>query len=123
MRTLSAANGERRGVGFSGPLFRGDALAARGQECPRHIILLFFGGRVVLLPVHAVASTMLRNLSEDEFGGEAALGEVRSNSQLRLLGRNFGIQKYEHGGASSAQGCAENPTLSSEFFQRGKQRR
>ncbi len=44
---------------------------------------LFFCGAVMLSPVGSVASTVEGDLGEEEFGGQAALGEVSGDSLLR----------------------------------------
>ena len=39
----------------------------------------------MLLPVGSIASTVERDLGEDEFGGKAAFGEVSGDSLFRLF--------------------------------------
>jgi len=46
---------------------------------------LFFGGGMMLAPVGSIASTVERDLGEEKFGGKPALGEVSSDSLLRLF--------------------------------------
>ena len=44
---------------------------------------LFFCGAVMLAPIGSIAATVERDLGENEFGGEAALGEMGGDSLLR----------------------------------------
>ena len=50
---------------------------------------------VMLAPVWAFAAAVHRNFCEDEFGLQAALGQVCSDSLLRSFRRNFGIQENQ----------------------------
>src|ERR1700716_10664 len=78
---------------------------------------------MMLLPVGSIASAMERDLGEEEFGGEPALGEVRSDSLLGPFRWNLWIEEHEHGWARSAEGGPEDAGSSGEFRERGKQRR
>src|SRR5258707_8113750 len=78
---------------------------------------------MMLLPVGSIASTMECDLREEKFGGEPALGEVRGDSLLGPFRWNLRIEEHEHGRASSAERSPEDAGISSEFLQRGKQRR
>ena len=77
----------------------------------------------MLLPVGSIASTMERDLREQEFGGQPALGQVRSDSLLGPFRRNLRIEEYEHGRASSAKRGPEDAGISGKFLERGKERR
>ena len=59
---------------------------------------------MMLPPVGSIASTVERNLREDEFGGQPALGQVRRDSLLGPFRRNLRIEKHQHGRARSAKG-------------------
>src|ERR1019366_3128134 len=72
--------------------------------------------------VDSIASTVERDLGEEEFGGKPALGEVSGDSLLRLLRWNLRIEEHQYGRASTAEGGAEDAGISSEFLERGKQR-
>ena len=76
----------------------------------------------MLLPVGPIASTVERDLGENEFGGKPALGEVSSDSLLRLLRWNLRIEEHEHGRTRSAEGGAEDAGISGEFLEHGQQR-
>ena len=76
----------------------------------------------MLLPVGSIASTMERDLGEEEFGGEPALGQVRSDSLLGPFRWNLRIEEHEHGRARSAKRGPEDARISGEFLERGKQR-
>src|SRR5208337_379074 len=77
---------------------------------------------MMLAPVGPIASAVLGNLGKDEFGGKPSLGEVGSDSLLRLFRRNLRVEEHQHGGAGSAEGGAEDAGISGEFLERGKQR-
>src|ERR1700722_9396559 len=66
------------------------------------------GGRMVLLPVGSIASAVERDLGEDKFGSQPALGEVSGDSLLCPLCRDFWIQKHQHRRARSAESSTEN---------------
>jgi len=67
-----------------------------------------------------VASAVLRDLGENEFGGQFALGEMGGDSLLRLFAGTFG-PKHEHRRTRSAQASAENARISDQFLDRRKQ--
>jgi len=75
----------------------------------------------MLLPVRPVASAVLRDLGENEFGGQFALGEMGGDSLLRLFRRDLRVQKHEHRRTRSAQASAENARISDQFLDRRKQ--
>ena len=77
----------------------------------------------MLAPVGSVASAVLGDLRENEFGGQPALGEVGGDSLLRLFRWNLRVEKHQHRRACSAQRGAEDAGFSGEFLERGKQRR
>src|SRR5260370_23691375 len=78
---------------------------------------------MMLAPVGSIASTVERDLREQEFGGEPALGEECGDSLLGPFGWNLRVKEHEHGRASSAERGAEDAGLSGEFLEGGKQRR
>src|SRR5258708_3252988 len=78
---------------------------------------------MMLLPVGSVASTMERDLGEEEFGGEPALGQVRSDSLLGPFRRNLRIEEYQHGRPRSAKRGPEDAGISGEFLEGGKEGR
>src|SRR6266853_4848257 len=78
---------------------------------------------MMLLPVSSITSTMECDLGEEEFGCEPALGEVRSDSLLGPFRWNLWIEKHKHGLTRSAERGPEDAGISSEFLERGKQRR
>ena len=82
----------------------------------------FFCGWMMLAPIGSVASTVDRDLGEEQFGGQPALGEMGSDSLLCSFRRNLRVEENQYRRASSAKGGAENAGLSSEFLERGKQR-
>jgi hypothetical protein len=59
--------------------------SGQAREGARPHTTLFFCGAVMLLPVGSIASTVERDLGENELGGKAAFGEVGGDSLLRLL--------------------------------------
>src|ERR1700692_2160124 len=78
--------------------------------------------RMMFAPVGSIASTMERDLREEEFGGQPALGEVRSDSLLGPFRWNLWIEEYQHGRARSAKRGPEDAGISRKFLERGKQR-
>src|SRR6266404_526277 len=78
---------------------------------------------MMLLPVGSIASTVECDLRQEEFGGEPALGQVRSDSLLGPFRWNLWIEKHKHGRTRSAERGPEDAGISSEFLERGKQRR
>src|SRR5580700_1999983 len=50
----------------------------------------------MLAPVCAIASTVLRDLSENNFGRETALGKMSNDSLLRPFRWHLGIEKHQH---------------------------
>lgn len=75
---------------------------------------------MMLAPVSSIASTVLGDPGEDEFGGKPPLGEMRSNSLLRPFRWNFRVEKYQYRRASSAKCRAEDAGISREFLNGGK---
>src|ERR1700687_2947164 len=84
---------------------------------------LFFCSGMMLAPVGSIASTMKRDLRQEEFGGEPALSEVRSDSLLGPFRWNLRIEEHQHRRARSAKRGPEDAGISSKFLERGKQRR
>src|ERR1700686_3515804 len=79
--------------------------------------------RMMLAPVGSIGSTVECDLREEEFGGEPALGEVRSDSLLGPFRWNLRVEEHEHGRARSAEGGSEDAGIAGEFLEGGKQRR
>src|SRR2546429_1350948 len=69
---------------------------------------------MMLLPVGSIASTMERDLGEEEFGGQPALGQVRGDSLLGPFRRNLRIEKHQHRRARSAKRSPEDARISGE---------
>ncbi len=61
-----------------------------------HHAVLFLCRPVMLFPVGAIASAMLRDLGENDFGRKPALGEMSRDPLSRLFRRHFGIEKHQH---------------------------
>ena len=76
----------------------------------------------MLAPVGSVASAVLGDLRQDEFGGEPAFGEVGGDSLRHFLCWNLGVEKHQHRRTRSAERGAEDTRFSGEFLERGKQR-
>ena len=74
-------------------------------------------------PVGSIASTVERNLRKEEFGGQPALSQVRSDSLLGPFRWNLRIEEHKHRRPRSAEGGSEDAGISGEFLERGKQRR
>src|SRR6266478_4935142 len=84
---------------------------------------LLLRSRMMLAPIRSIASTMERDLGEEEFSGQPALGQVRRDSLLGPFRWNLRIEEYEHRRPRSAEGGSEDAGISGEFLERGKQRR
>src|SRR5438105_8263708 len=94
----------------------------RASSQPKVGTLLLCRG-MMLTPVGPIASTVERDLGEEEFGGEPALGQVRGDSLLGPFRWNLWIEEHEHGRSGSAERGPEDAGISGEFLERGKQRR
>jgi len=70
----------------------------------------------------AVATAVGGDLRWHQFGGKAALREMRRNSLLGSLRVRLWIQEHQHGRASAAEGRAENSGFSGQFLDCWKQR-
>src|SRR4030088_1923283 len=86
---------------------------ASGQSKVRNLLSCAW---MMLLPVGSVASTVERDLGEEEVGGEPALGEVRSDSLLGPFRGNLRIEEHEHGRARPAKRSPEDAGISGEFL-------
>ena len=77
----------------------------------------------MLAPVGSIASTMERDLRQEEFSGKLALGQVSSDPLFGPFRRNLWIEEHQDGRTRSAERSPEDAGISSEFLERGKQRR
>src|ERR1700694_3499413 len=78
---------------------------------------------MMLAPVGSIAPTMEGDLREEECGGQPPLGEMRSDSLLGPFRWNLRIEEHQHRRACSAKRGPEDARISSEFLERGEQRR
>src|ERR1039458_6302301 len=71
---------------------------------------------VVLAPVCPVATAVGGDFRQQKLGGKPSLAEVRFDSLSHLFHRNLWVEKYEHRGAGSAEGSAEDARFTCQLL-------